>query len=291
MMEAVSRLSFSASMLDSYLGCGLKFYQHYLLMLREPDQVGGDIEARQTGTTVHRILKLFFEGFKGRPFVPLPKDFARMDALVDQVIRELQGEALDGSMYLVASQIKTRMAQLLLHHRQMKPSPEILACEQKLEGAVDALPGLKAVPVNGSLDRIDRRGGRLLIVDYKTGGSAKVPSFKKFDLERRQDWAKALGSVQLPFYLMLYCAFNPEADPKAVDSELLMLGGKTIQARPLFKDPETRDKNYQDCLEAIARLVREIRDPALSFTGTDDTQNHCRYCDFKVMCGRQWVPA
>jgi RecB family exonuclease len=156
---------------------------------------------------------------------------------------------------------------------------------------VDARPGLKGVPVNGSLDRIDQRGGRQVIVDYKTGGSAKVPSFKKFDLERRQDWAKTLGSVQLPFYIMLYCAFNPEVDPNTVDSELRMLGGKTIQARPLFKDFETRDKNYHDCLEAMARLVGEIRDPALPFEGTGDTQNQCRYCDFKVMCGRQWVTA
>ncbi|MDO9391856.1 MAG: PD-(D/E)XK nuclease family protein [bacterium] len=291
MMEAVSRLSFSASMLDSYLGCGLRFYQHYLLMLREPDQVGGDIEARQTGTTVHRILKLFFEDFKGRPFIPQPQDFARMDALVDQVIGELQGQSLDGGMYLVASQIRTRMAQLLQYHRRMKPAPEILACEKRLKGAVDVLPGLKAVPVNGSLDRIDRRGGRVVIVDYKTGGSAKIPSFKKFDLKRRQDWAKSLSSVQLPFYIMLYCAFNPETDPNMVDSELLMLGGKAIQSRPLFKDLETRDRNYRDCLEAIARLVGEIRDPALPFEGTDDTQNQCRHCDFKVMCGRQWVTA
>lgn len=289
MMEAVSRLSFSASMLDCYLGCGLKFYQHYLLSLREPEQVGGDIEARQTGTTVHRILKAFFEDYKGRPFVPQPNDFARMEVLVDQVIRELQGEHLDGGMFLVAYQIRTRLAQLLQHHRQMKPAPEVLACEKRLEGAVDSLPGLKAVPVNGSLDRIDKRGGRLVIVDYKTGGQAKIPSFKKFDLELRRDWPKTLGSVQLPFYIMLYCAFNPEADPGEVDSELLMLGGKTIQARPLFKDFETRDRNYRDCLEAVARLVGEIRDPALPFTGTDDTQNQCRYCVFKVMCGRQWV--
>ncbi|MBI4726380.1 PD-(D/E)XK nuclease family protein [candidate division TA06 bacterium] len=291
MMEAVSRLSFSASMLDSYLGCGLKFYHHYLLAIRELDQVGGDIEARQIGTTVHRVLKIFFEGRPDGPFAPQPRDFARMDAVVDQVIRELHGDVLDGGMCLVASQIKARMAQLLQHHREMKPAPEVLGRELKLEGTVDILPGLQAVPVNGTLDRIDRRGGRLVIVDYKTGGSAKVPSFKNFDLDRRQGWAKALGSVQLPFYLMLYCAFTPEADPKAVDSELLLLGGKAIKTQPLFKDLETRDKNYQDCLEAIARLVSEIRDPGLPFTGTQDTQNQCRHCDFKVMCGRQWVPA
>ncbi|MCU0607426.1 MAG: PD-(D/E)XK nuclease family protein [Candidatus Edwardsbacteria bacterium] len=286
MMEVVGRLPFSATMLDTYLRCGLRFCYKYLVQVQEKDEAAVDVDASEIGTVVHRILKAFFDTKKGGVFRCGKSDGGRMRSLVDEMFARSFGADQDGGVYLIKAQVQARMDQLLDHHRGL-PAFTVLECEEKYEPTVD-LPGLGMVPLAGKLDRVDQRGGRIVIIDYKTG-QGKAPSYRMFAGSAREEWPRALRSVQLPFYVMLYRALHGDADPGGIDSELMLLGGQSIEQAPLFPEGADRDAVFAAYRRAIITLIGEIRDPSLPFADTWDPGKECGGCPYQVLCGRQWV--
>jgi hypothetical protein len=67
-VDAIRRHPFSATSLDAYLACPLKFYYGQVLRLREREEAGEELEASQLGLFVHRVLQLFFQEWKRRPW-------------------------------------------------------------------------------------------------------------------------------------------------------------------------------------------------------------------------------
>ena len=57
MMNVLGSLEYSATSLDTYLQCPLKYYYHYVLGLREQDVVSDEMDQLDVGTVVHEILK------------------------------------------------------------------------------------------------------------------------------------------------------------------------------------------------------------------------------------------
>lgn len=286
MLEAIGRLPYSATMLDTYLHCGLRFCHKYLLQIQEKEAAAADLEASEIGTVVHKVLKAFFDAKKGAVFRCDPDDAARMRALVDAVFARSFGASQDGGIYLIKTQVNTRMAQLLDHHRGL-PAFTVLECEETYEPAVE-LPGLGVVPLAGKLDRVDQRGGRVVIVDYKTG-QGKSPAYRSFAGSARRGWPRSLRSVQLPFYIMLYRAMHGDVDLEAIDSELMLLGRRSIEQAPLYPQGADRVAVFDTYRRAIITLIGEIRDPALPFADAWDPGAECGSCPYKVLCGRQWV--
>jgi len=287
MMEAVARLPYSATMLDCYLRCGLRFCYRYLLRVREKDEVSLDVEASDVGKLVHAALREFFGGRLKTVFSYHQALEREMEAAVDRVFSETYGQGQDGNVYLIKSQVKTRLVQLLGYHGSSPPRFSVEAVEMKLAPTVQ-LPGAGLVPTYGVLDRVDRRGRETVIVDYKTG-YGETPSFDRFLAEGRPGWAHWLRSVQLPFYVMLYLAEHQGTDVATVNSELLKLGGQGFECKALFPEGADRREMYRAYREAIDTLILEIRDPDIPFSDTWDPSRECGPCPYKLLCGRQWV--
>lgn len=287
MMEAISRLSYSATMLDCYLHCGRKFCLHYLLNVREKEEVDADLDATDVGKLVHRALNLYFRDRRERDFECSEPELRAMDAVVEGVFEDQFGRGQDGNIYLVKSQVRRRMRQLLWHHRDRMPEFRVVDCEWSRSPTVD-LPGVGLVPVNGTLDRIDRRGDEIVIVDYKKS-YGKPPSFERFIESPRQEWPHWLRSVQQPLYIMIYLAESRGANVSGVNSELLLMGPREFKRAVLFGEKADRSAQFEAYQEAIATLVGEIRDPEAPFGDTWKPQEECGRCPYKVLCGRQWV--
>lgn len=286
MVDIASRLVYSSTMLDCYLHCGLRFCYRYLMRIKEKELAAVDVEASEVGTLVHEILDRFFKGKTGHDYRHSDSYFREMDGTVEEVFSEQYGPAQDGNIFLIKLQIKSRMRQLLGHHRDKLQPFRVLACEDEVSLPAD-LPGLGPVPLTGKLDRVDLRGGQTIIVDYKTG-QGKYPS-SGFLLSERRGWARQLRSVQLPFYIMLFLAKNPGIEAAGINSELLMLAEPGFDHKQLFREKDDRAARYSDYREAVATLIKEIRDPELPFGDTWNHKAECGNCPYKVMCGRQWV--
>ena len=90
------------------------------------------------------------------------------------------------------------------------------------------------------LDRVEKRGERTAIIDYKTSANKNFLTIRyhRLDLKDRDSWSEAIGTLQLPFYLLTYSTLTGEK-PEEIDCLFLLLGKARIDSDievPLFKD-------------------------------------------------------
>lgn len=280
--------TFSATAIDSYLKCPLQFYYKYVLSLKPQDEISGDIERSDLGTFVHTVLKDYFSERKGRPLLTADIDKARMDALVEDHFAQRYGTDSSGALYLFKRQVKRHLGALLEdYYRPLvnENSLTILACEEEISVLVDGFR------LKGRIDKIEQRNDRTIIVDYKTGASPAhvMIDSKKLNVEERGSWQKVIGSLQLPFYMLLYSE-KTKTRIANMDALFLFLGrlrmGKEIE-HSLF-DGISPDAAYAPLKRVIFKLLEEITDPAIPFRPTADQKEICPGCDYQYICGTKW---
>ena len=196
--------TYSATALDAYLACPLRFYFAYVLHLREREEIGEQVEKKDIGAFVHSILEEYFTPWIGKIIPAGGLNTSVMDALVERRFQETFGRDLSGGAYLMKLQAQRQLKAFLTDYQE--PIVAGLASAGRhlrligLEKKVDVQwRGLK---LTAKIDRAERRGDDLFILDYKTSADTKVLGvrFDKLDLEDRASWCDCVASVQLPFY-------------------------------------------------------------------------------------------
>jgi CRISPR/Cas system-associated exonuclease Cas4 (RecB family) len=290
LIDALKEREFSPSAIDTYLNCGLRFYYQYGLRLREKDELSDDIEQRDIGTIVHDVLEVFFKERVGAPLNIMEADYGKIVAEAGKVFDvKLKGHRA-GFEYLIKKQVERRLKDILDYHRGSLSGITVLACETELKAELVTKHG--AIKLKGYADRVDRRGGSIHILDYKTGTRAGVPNWPRFDLGLREDWPFTLKSVQLPFYILAYMAEHGIESASGMDASLMLLGAENITEETLYKERrgKTPDKSaiFDTYKQAITALIEEILDKDLPFAPPPDERS-CEGCTFRNLCGRQWV--
>jgi len=283
----------SPSSLDRYLNCPKQFFYAYLSGVRPLDKVEEDGDRSAFGSLIHDVLREFFTDRIGQ----------RVDDAMDPLpLLALFGERLAQSPDYRALPLDTRLALADTGRRRLsgylaaQEPAVLLGLEQQLAITLDA-DGL-AIPLKGTLDRLERRAGGVVILDYKTGGGKAPRSalWRDEDLWARlreyrseaedplllRDVRDGVVSVQLPAYLHL---FGRSTGESAHDAGLVLLA-KDGRTTYLFGD-KTDDADRRDALAAnipglIDFLVRHLLaaerfEPRIG--------RHCQYCDYKGPCG------
>lgn len=317
-MKKLAKTAFSPSALNHYLACPLRFYFVNVLGLREQEEVSEEISRASIGNIVHKALELYFQRGRrlGKKFAP--GDFKEELAALLVCLREamLSYHLTDtdkGYGYVMRRQVEKRLEDILHYHIDKLAGFTPLAAEVGLEASV-TLPSGKIAMLAGKADRIDLRpgadgaGNKIMVVDYKTGSSAKVPAWHSFDpAGPRTDWPKTLRSVQLPAYVLMALTGKVKLEPGATDHVtpalagrsvadfdacLMLLGKQEISEESLYKpfryaNPDV-PATFEKYKTAICTLLEEILNPELGFEPTK-REDDCQHCPFKVNCGRQWV--
>ena len=284
----LSARSFSASALDTYLRCPLAFYYSRVLGLSRRDEVTGEYERADIGTLVHAILAEFFRPLTGRQLVPDDLDAARMRSIVDARFAATYGAGEAGAGRLLHGQILAHMQQFLSDYMApvLTDAPlTIRAVEEELSREWGGFT------LTGRLDAVQQRGDDICVIDYKTGHDARsnAINFRKLDLERRETWSAAVGSLQLPVYLLLNEGRNSTSTARAM---FLLLGrarlNKSIEL-PLFADQDEASRELPRVLAVLDGLLKEIVSADVPFSPTEDRKRRCPTCDFNGICGTRWL--
>ena len=152
----------------------------------------------------------------------------------------------------------------------------------------------------GRTDHIDLWNNVYRVIDYKTGSvytsDLKIPVRHKEDTDL--DFLKAIPekALQLLIYKYLYLKTHPDIAPGQVVAEIhgLRYSGTIVfgltQTEPKDKDTEAimflDDQNFIADMEALlTAAMTELLDPDIPFVQAE-TDDHCKYCDFKVICKR-----
>ena len=287
--EFLKKVPYSPTMLDTYLRCPLRFYYTYVIGLGEKEGISEEIESREIGRLVHEILELFFADKLGRKLVIERDDRERMDTVVEKVFEEHYPGVKEARVIIIKRTIKKRMRELLDYCKKSQEDIVILHLEKEYTGYMETNDGTR-VALSGRVDRVERRGDTIYIIDYKTGSSVGTPN-PDFKDSPREEWYKKLKSVQLPLYINLYMQNHQNAKIEKLNSSLLLLREKDFKEEPLFyEEDESKKKIAMDLyMKAVKTLIEEILDSSIPFTPTVNPKEHCQNCPFKIICGKQWI--
>jgi ATP-dependent helicase/nuclease subunit B len=281
---------FSASSMDRYLRCQLKFYYADVLRLREKEVRDKDIEGKDIGTLVHSVLKKYFLTRKGKPLKSGNLGRAEMEAIINREFSEHLGDEPYGMKFLLKRQIVHQLGEFL--ERYQAPQAEsqeivILDVERKIK------TNKHSFLFEGYVDRIEKRGADYYILDYKTGGNDDRLRirFNHLSADDRESWNEAIGSLQLPLYVMMY-ANETKLPIEQIKPVYLMIGRNRLSAEieiPLVDEDVNCAEKYELLETIIVKLLGEIVDGKTPFSPPKDLKKVCPDCPFTYICGTQWV--
>jgi ATP-dependent helicase/nuclease subunit B len=285
MIKFLKEYSFSATSLNTYLYCPLQFYYEYVLGLREREVVSEEFEKEEIGSFVHLVLSDYFKGRTGSVLAEKQLSLKEFEKIFYKHFEEQYGKDPTGEVYLLRNQVKNHLEDFIKNYQVPKIKElqiRILSLEQRIDVVKDSFK------LGARLDRVEKRAERTVIIDYKTSANKNYLNinYNKLDLENRDSWSEAIGSLQLPFYLLTYSALTGEK-PENIDCMFLLLGRARIDSEievPLFKNETEFKENFGDLIQIIFTLLREIVNPDQPFLPTIDPKKNCGRCPYGYIC-------
>ena len=290
LMEHLRDFEFTATALDTYCVCPLRFYYGYVLRLAEKETVSEDVEQRDVGSFVHEILASYFRGIVGRPMTSGDLDLDHLRLTVDRVFAEHYGNNLIGPALLVKQQVTHQLAAFVTNYQTAvikEQSVTLLGLEEHLSVISDGYH------FAGRIDRIEQRGSRHVILDYKTGRDDKRVriDLAKLSEDDSDSWRDAIGSFQLVVYMLLYSKAK-HVSLASIDPAYLFLGRNEIKPEieiGIGGGRESAEEVYGRVYPIMIEVVKEILDAQKPFTPPQRLERACPDCPYRSICGTMWV--
>lgn len=298
-LELLRDFGYSATALDAYLSCPLRFYHAYVLRLREKEEVAEGMERKDIGTFIHSVLEEYFTPFVGRALRAEDLSPEAIGALVDRRFAAEYGGRLSGSAYLMSLQVRRHLGEFIADHQiplirslgERRSRLRLLALERHVETRFETGGG--TFRLTARMDRTETRGRDITVLDYKTGANEKYLGvrFGKLDPADRGTWSDAVSSFQVPLY-MLICSRVEGVRPEDIHGRFLMLGksrlGPEIEFSPFDEeDPEVRGGQVRLMERLLGLVLKEIVDPGTPFDPALARKGACEDCPYTVLCGRR----
>lgn len=294
-MEQLHRLmagGLSASALWTYFSCPFKFYADYILGLRNRPV---DLQAAAPmifGKVIHGTLKAFYPE---PPFSLKPEryqDLSGISSLVEQVLKTEVPDAdyQTGPLRLLRNGAEKFVRRFLESEaafvKKLDGVIEVVGLEQKftrmLHLAHDTVDS-KEVLIQGIFDRIEIYKGVYRIMDYKTG------TVKQQDLSLSEDKEEHFPydpKWERLFQLMVYrWIFEEHYPPHSNTAIIGIYPLKNREYGPLLASFKGESSTSDFTFNLLSEKLSELLDESVPFYHTDE-KKFCRYCDYKLMCGR-----
>ncbi len=310
--------STSASMLKKYLTCPLDFYFRYVMDFGEASSVEEEVEHSTFGTFIHNTLEELYQPFvnetptsqqalgsadefdghragrdahslrpissfdvekmlKDYPLV-LHKEF--MKHFNQQESAFMKGKNL--LSYKMAMELTERFLKSEVSFLSQQTEPvyiEALEKEYECTISVNVYGEQKQVRLRGIIDRIDRIGDRVRIVDYKTGRVQKTDvETRKNDVEAEQI-VETMANKKHVLQLLQYAFLYQQNEGKLADPTIISLvSGKS---EPFYLDTKTME--LREAVEAfpeyLKAILEQVYDPSVPFKHVDSgIFSFCKYC-------------
>ena len=268
----------SASAINTYIACPLRFYFQYIKGLKEEETVEEGVEAKTFGTIFHDVMNNLYYGFKGNVVTPemlkmlLKRDESIEAAIRDSFLKVMNMHEITGRNLLIKTLIKKYVRQTISFDSKIAPF-DYLDSEKIVEKTVELRDGF-SLKFKGIIDRLDRTADGRRIVDYKTG---KGDFTVGFNYERMFSDKQDKGDA-IMLQLILYAVVLDEKMADVIEPYML---------RSIFKAKRylrTVDNEVSDSfMPFLASKLSELFDKETPFSQTRNDKN-CEYCPFKIIC-------
>ena len=290
----------SASAVNTYLDCPLKFYFSVVEGIREEEEVSETIESNVFGSILHKVMEELYQPFCGKMVTAdllkaIRKDTPMLTGAVARAFAEIFFKTdivrpLTGQNFLIGEMIRKYVEKVL--ERDAKQTPfRYIESEKKIK-CLFPLTDKSNIQLKGFIDRIDEVRDVVRIIDYKSGsGTTQFTSvealFDKADTDRSKAVMQVFmyawmynRSVQLstaiqPGIYYMRTLFSSSFDPGIYHRTDRF---KTEQVLDFANYRTDFEDNLRNCLD-------EIFDTETPFVQTPNGKA-CMYCPFKDICGK-----
>ena len=292
-MLAVSGLS--ASALNSFRRCSLQFYFRYVMGISETDELEETIEASTLGTVVHEVLQKIYEPYTDSEISPEnisinPEKISKLTQA--SFAKNYPGGDIEyGKNLLIVKVAESYISNFLLKEvsyvKALETSGDklsILELEKKrlLDYSFILDGSKKQVRLKGFIDRVDKSGNTIRIIDYKTG-RVESRELKLTDWDQLVSESRYDKVFQVLFYKLLYAGLNGQ-EIKELEAGIISLRNLSegfLKVR-LPDDGNNVMANFNSVLDAIFSNLFDETAPFIQTENADD----CVYCPFKSVCNR-----
>ncbi len=281
-MPLLKDLTYSASSVNTYLKCPLRFYYHYVLGLREKEDLLEDIEGSDIGIFIHEFLETAYRRFRGKCLhidEPFKKYFFE---LLEKQFKEFFTNRMRADSFLLEEILKVRMERFL-EYESNRDVTNISAIEEKFDDTISFEKGDYAFTAR--IDRIDELpDGTQCVIDYKTGSVDQKPAgIKKLSaMEMSRDSInRIVKSFQLPLYVYLAGRKYPQV---TFNAGLYYIKTPELVEFPKPKEVETSGEIINICMKALGFILDEINNPDISFKPDESDDRYCNNCPFFYLC-------
>ena len=214
----------SPSAINTYIDCSLKFYLRYLEGIGEPDEVKEDIDAAGFGTVVHDSIRILYSEIANLNQGIITK--SDLDQLIktdrpENVLKDVflqyhfkgrKKVSIEGRNIIVFRVMLRYLEKIVQTDFRVAPFT-LVSVEESYQRNLTIQAGGKNVEIRmgGKIDRVDRLGDILRVIDYKTGearmGFSSLEALFDAELGNRNG-----AALQTLFYAWLVSAKHTEEE-------------------------------------------------------------------------------
>ena len=290
----------SASAINGYINCPMQFYFQRVQGFNNDNNESDFMDAATLGTIVHNSLQSFYypktiTDKKPRIITTEMIDDFKKNHLNTTVIREINkvhlnkpddqlDTPLNGDAFILQETIHTFINKALEYDKQLiaEQGPiTVLECEEPHKADID-IQGTK-FNFSFTIDRLDKVGDKLRIVDYKTGKDSTL--FKS--IEELFDSNKGFERPHAILQLLLYCNAWLTIDKTVTQIQPVIYKLRDIDKTGIylndkqytFTPDDTINKEFMAMMKDIIGKMQDINTP-FEQTPNKDICKHCRFADF-----------
>lgn len=276
-LNSLKKFTFSPSSLKTYKQCTYKFYLSYILGMKEPPAIKDEYDPSIWGIILHNTLaRLYDEKY--------PKGYK--ENIRSEVIKNLLkiGEEEFNRIYpnpkaalvLEWELNKKRLANFV--DKEIKHFAEgfrPIRLEAELKPYILNVDNRLKAKIGGRPDRIDNKGKKIYVIDYKMG---KKPSAKSYRL------GEDFTEFQLPLYALIFTGGKINKVGGLIYYHLDETREKFITLDILEKEGDNYIERFKE--EILIPTFRDMFNEKVRFNLTEDF-DICQNCIFIDHCRRR----
>ena len=222
-LNSIIENGISASMLCLYAMDQIKFFETYVLGLRE-ENIEETIASSTIGNIVHDSLEIIYKDYVGKRLKI--EDLEKMNKLVSTTVKDViknyvrEENMNKGKNVIIIETVKRYVERVIEMDRKAVENENdlrIIAVEKEFETKIK--DGSKKYKIKGKIDRIDQINGELRVIDYKSG---KKLNKRNLIIKDNEEITKEKGiyNLQLLIYML---GTEKEFEGKRIKSGIINL--------------------------------------------------------------------
>ncbi|GAB3695975.1 PD-(D/E)XK nuclease family protein [Spirosoma flavus] len=306
LIELLTTKGLYPSYLNQFVSCSMRFYFSQIVNIGEEEDIEEKMGAAEFGSWLHKVMERLDLEYRLKE-LPINESIIR-DLLNEEFARTMKGRVIESGMNLLLYEMAQKLMLDFQREQNRLEGLTVIGTEQTLETYLTVpIAGREQVRIRiaGKVDRIERYGGQIRIVDYKTGKvnlQEKTPP----DLDEKllvdgSDTYSKMRQLWLYRYLALKNISEYGGLPRdRAKRNIFPAAGLPVEAgfysfrdvnggfksNPVrFGDNDEPEQYIRNSERILQELIRQLLDPNLPFQKTDQIET-CQYCDFKGICGR-----